>query len=146
LRVLRKLRTGVVGKNDEHSAENLAAATRKKNASGRYLLNLLAHQVAWPFPSIPYRVAEVVNRRAGSIRDARGFFYESFNSRDFCEPWKRALNSCRTIIRGRLMAYYAGCIIRSSTRRQTRIVSVEGMVFDVAVDIRKARPVRKWVG
>lgn len=72
--------------------------------------------------------------------DARGFFYESFNERDFRETLgvdvtfvqDNHSKSVRGVLRG---LHYQ---IRQSQGKLVRVVA--GEVFDVAVDIRKSSP------
>lgn len=73
--------------------------------------------------------------------DARGYFFESFNARDFREQTGIAVTfvqdnesrSCRGVVRGlhfQLPPYAQSKLVRV----------VEGCVLDVAVDIRKGSP------
>ena len=79
--------------------------------------------------------------------DARGFFYESFNGREFSEHVEVGVEfvqdnhsrSAKGVLRGLhyQVAHAQGKLVRV----------VEGEVFDVAVDIRKSSPnFGKWVG
>ncbi|MEX3526376.1 MAG: dTDP-4-dehydrorhamnose 3,5-epimerase [Burkholderia sp.] len=79
--------------------------------------------------------------------DARGFFLESFNAREFAEQVAPGVEfvqdnhsrSSRGVLRG---LHYQ---IRYAQGKLVRVV--EGEVFDVAVDIRKSSPnFGKWVG
>jgi dTDP-4-dehydrorhamnose 3,5-epimerase len=79
--------------------------------------------------------------------DARGFFYESFNRKTFCEQTGLDLDfvqdnhskSTKGVIRG---LHYQ---IERAQGKLVRVVS--GKVFDVAVDIRKSSPsFGQWVG
>lgn len=79
--------------------------------------------------------------------DARGFFYESFNAREFAEQVEAGVEfvqdnhsrSVRGVLRG---LHYQ---IEHAQGKLVRVV--EGEVFDVAVDIRKSSPnFGKWVG
>ena len=79
--------------------------------------------------------------------DARGFFYESFNGREFSEQVETGVEfvqdnhsrSARGVLRG---LHYQ---IEHAQGKLVRVV--EGEVFDVAVDIRKSSPnFGKWVG
>lgn len=79
--------------------------------------------------------------------DARGFFYESFNAREFAEQVDgNALfvqdnhsRSVKGVLRG---LHYQ---IEHAQGKLVRVV--EGEVFDVAVDLRKSSPnFGKWVG
>ncbi|MDR5757962.1 dTDP-4-dehydrorhamnose 3,5-epimerase [Caballeronia sp. LZ035] len=79
--------------------------------------------------------------------DARGFFYESFNAREFAEHVEAGVDfvqdnhsrSAKGVLRG---LHYQ---IQHAQGKLVRVV--EGEVFDVAVDIRKRSPnFGKWVG
>ncbi|SOE80809.1 dTDP-4-dehydrorhamnose 3,5-epimerase [Caballeronia arationis] len=79
--------------------------------------------------------------------DARGFFYESFNAREFAEQVEGGVEfvqdnhsrSAKGVLRG---LHYQ---IQHPQGKLVRVV--EGEVFDVAVDIRKSSPnFGKWVG
>lgn len=79
--------------------------------------------------------------------DARGFFYESFNGREFEELVEAGVEfvqdnhsrSAKGVLRG---LHYQ---IQHAQGKLVRVV--EGEVFDVAVDIRRSSPnFGKWVG
>lgn len=79
--------------------------------------------------------------------DARGFFYESFNHRAFCEAVGQDLEfvqdnhsrSTQGVLRG---LHYQ---VQQPQGKLVRVV--RGAVFDVAVDIRKSSPTfGRWVG
>ncbi|KMZ13926.1 dTDP-4-dehydrorhamnose 3,5-epimerase [Candidatus Burkholderia humilis] len=79
--------------------------------------------------------------------DVRGFFYESFNAREFAEQVEARVEfvqdnhsrSAKGVLRG---LHYQ---IQHVQGKLVRVV--EGEVFDVAVDIRKSSPnFGKWVG
>jgi dTDP-4-dehydrorhamnose 3,5-epimerase len=79
--------------------------------------------------------------------DARGFFYESFNAREFAEHVESGVEfvqdnhsrSAKGVLRG---LHYQ---IQHAQGKLVRVV--EGEVFDVAVDIRRSSPnFGKWVG
>jgi dTDP-4-dehydrorhamnose 3,5-epimerase len=79
--------------------------------------------------------------------DARGFFFESFNARDFAEVTGLSVEfvqdnhskSARGVLRG---LHYQ---IQHPQGKLVRVV--QGAVFDVAVDLRKSSPTfGKWVG
>lgn len=79
--------------------------------------------------------------------DARGFFFESFNQRDFAQATgvhatfvqDNHSRSARGVLRG---LHYQ---IQQPQGKLVRVVA--GEVFDVAVDLRRASPMfGKWVG
>lgn len=81
------------------------------------------------------------------FRDDRGFFYESYNAKDFAEATgldvrfvqDNHARSTQGVLRG--MHYQ----IKHTQRKLVRVV--QGEVFDVAVDLRRSSPTfGKWVG
>jgi dTDP-4-dehydrorhamnose 3,5-epimerase len=81
--------------------------------------------------------------------DERGFFFESYNEREFLEA--TGLNNCHFVqdnhsksVKGVLR----GLHYQLPPHPQGKLVRVvQGVVFDVAVDIRKSSPnFGKWVG
>ena len=79
--------------------------------------------------------------------DERGFFYESFNQRNFEEAIGKPVNfvqdnhslSSKNVLRG---LHYQ---IKQPQGKLVRVV--KGEVFDVAVDVRKNSPTfKRWVG
>lgn len=79
--------------------------------------------------------------------DARGFFYESFNAQEFAQALGREVNfvqdnhsrSTKNVLRG---LHYQ---IQHPQGKLVRVVA--GVVFDVAVDVRKASPTfGQWHG
>ncbi len=100
-----------------------------------------------PFTVTPTRLPEVLLIAPKVFGDARGFFYESFNKRDFHEATGLALDfvqdnhsrSSKAVLRG---LHYQ---IQQPQGKLVRVVS--GAVFDVAVDIRRASPrFGQWEG
>ena len=95
----------------------------------------------------PTAIADVLLIEPRVFGDDRGFFYESFNQRDFREASGLVLNfvqdnhskSARNVLRG---LHYQ---IQQPQGKLVRVV--QGAVFDVAVDIRKSSPTfGQWVG
>jgi len=79
--------------------------------------------------------------------DARGFFYESFNARDF----EQATGLQRTFVQDNHSKSSKGVLrglhyqVRHAQGKLVRVT--QGAVFDVAVDIRKSSPTfGKWFG
>lgn len=79
--------------------------------------------------------------------DARGYFYESFNAREFAERVAAGVEfvqdnhsrSAKGVLRG---LHYQ---IRHAQGKLVRVI--QGEVFDVAVDVRRSSPTfGKWVG
>jgi dTDP-4-dehydrorhamnose 3,5-epimerase len=100
----------------------------------------------------PLRIPEVLLLTPRVFGDARGFFFESFNAREFAEARAASsggfnLNfvqdnhsrSARHVLRG---LHYQ---IRQAQGKLVRVVA--GEAFDVAVDIRKSSPTfGQWAG
>ncbi|KAI3593271.1 dTDP-4-dehydrorhamnose 3,5-epimerase [Cupriavidus sp. U2] len=97
--------------------------------------------------AIPTSLPEVLILEPTVFGDSRGFFYESFNQRDFEQATGQRCTfvqdnhsrSARNVLRG---LHYQ---IEHSQGKLVRVVA--GEVFDVAVDMRKNSPnFGKWVG
>lgn len=100
-----------------------------------------------PYTVTPTAIPEVLVLEPKVFGDARGFFFESFNARDFAQA--TGLNpefvqdnhskSARGVLRG---LHYQ---IRHPQGKLVRVV--HGEVFDVAVDLRQSSPtLGQWVG
>jgi len=97
--------------------------------------------------AIPLAIPEVILFEPKVFGDERGFFYESFNQRQFEEAIGRSVQfvqdnhsrSVKGVLRG---LHYQ---IQQPQGKLVRVV--QGEVFDVAVDIRKTSPTfGHWVG
>jgi dTDP-4-dehydrorhamnose 3,5-epimerase len=95
----------------------------------------------------PTAIADVLLIEPRVFGDARGFFYESFNARDFAAATGLDVNfvqdnhskSARGVLRG---LHYQ---VQKPQGKLVRVVS--GEVFDVVVDIRPQSPTYgQWVG
>lgn len=95
----------------------------------------------------PTAIADVLLMEPRVFGDARGFFYESFNARDFAAATGLDVNfvqdnhskSARGVLRG---LHYQ---VQKPQGKLVRVVS--GDVFDVVVDIRPQSPTYgQWVG
>lgn len=95
----------------------------------------------------PLAIPEVILLEPTVYGDDRGFFYESFNQRQFEEFIGRKVNfvqdnhsrSAKNVLRG---LHYQ---IQQPQGKLVRVVA--GEVFDVAVDLRKSSPTfGHWVG
>lgn len=100
-----------------------------------------------PFTVIPTAIPDVLLLEPAVFADARGFFFESFNARDFREAagldvqfvQDNHSRSQRGVLRG---LHYQ---VRHPQGKLVRVV--QGRVFDVAVDLRRSSPsFGKWVG
>lgn len=97
--------------------------------------------------AIPSALPDVLIIEPKVFGDARGFFFESFNRRQFAELTGRDVDfvqdnhsrSVKNVLRG---LHYQ---IQQPQGKLVRVV--QGEVFDVAVDIRKSSPTfGQWVG
>ena len=100
-----------------------------------------------PYTVTPTDIHDVLVLTPKVFGDARGFFFESFNQRDFAEVTGLDVEfvqdnhsrSARHVLRG--MHYQ----IQNPQGKLVRVT--EGAVFDVAVDMRRSSPTfGKWTG
>ena len=100
-----------------------------------------------PFTVTPTAIPEVLVLEPRVFGDTRGFFFESFNARDFAQATGLQVDfvqdnhskSARGVLRG---LHYQ---IEHAQGKLVRVV--QGEVFDVAVDLRRSSPTfGKWVG
>ncbi len=100
-----------------------------------------------PYTATPTAIPDVLVLEPKVFGDARGFFFESFNARDFTRATglqtefvqDNHSKSARGVLRG---LHYQ---IQHPQGKLVRVV--EGEVFDVAVDLRRSSPsFGRWVG
>lgn len=100
-----------------------------------------------PFTVTPTAIPDVLVLEPKVFGDARGFFFESFNARDFVRATGIDMQfvqdnhskSAKGVLRG---LHYQ---IQHPQGKLVRVV--KGSVFDVAVDLRKSSPTfGRWVG
>ncbi len=100
-----------------------------------------------PYTVIPTAIPEVLCLEPKVFGDARGFFFESFNARDFAQVTGLNVDfvqdnhskSARGVLRG---LHYQ---IQHAQGKLVRVT--QGEVFDVAVDLRRGSPsFGYWVG
>jgi dTDP-4-dehydrorhamnose 3,5-epimerase len=100
-----------------------------------------------PFTVTSTAIPDVLLLEPKVFGDARGFFYESFNARDFARATgvdvqfvqDNHSKSAKGVLRG---LHYQ---IQHAQGKLVRVV--QGSVFDVAVDLRKSSPTfGRWVG
>jgi len=100
-----------------------------------------------PFTAIATALPEVLILEPKIFEDERGFFFESFNAREF----ERATGLKREFVQDNHSSSLKG-VLRGLhyqvNRPQGKLVRViRGEVFDVAVDLRRSSPsFGKWVG
>ncbi len=100
-----------------------------------------------PYTVTPTAITEVLILEPKVFGDARGFFFESFNARDFAQATGLEVafvqdnhsKSAKGVLRG---LHYQ---IQHPQGKLVRVV--EGEVLDVAVDLRRSSPTfGRWVG
>lgn len=100
-----------------------------------------------PYTVTPTAIPEVLILEPQVFGDARGFFFESFNQRDFADKTGVDLSfvqdnhskSAKGVLRG---LHYQ---IQHPQGKLVRVV--QGQVFDVVVDLRQSSPtLGQWVG
>jgi dTDP-4-dehydrorhamnose 3,5-epimerase len=100
-----------------------------------------------PYTVTPTAIPDVLVLEPKVFGDARGFFFESFNARDFAQATGLQVEfvqdnhskSARGVLRG---LHYQ---IQHAQGKLVRVV--QGEVFDVAVDLRRSSPTfGRWVG
>jgi dTDP-4-dehydrorhamnose 3,5-epimerase len=100
-----------------------------------------------PYTVTPTAIPDVLVLTPKVFGDARGFFFESFNARDFREVTGLQVDfvqdnhskSAKGVLRG---LHYQ---IQHAQGKLVRVT--QGTVFDVAVDLRKTSPTfGRWVG
>ena len=100
-----------------------------------------------PYTVTPTAIPDVLILEPQVFGDARGFFFESFNQRDFADKTGVDLSfvqdnhskSAQGVLRG---LHYQ---IQHPQGKLVRVV--QGQVFDVVVDLRESSPTfRQWVG
>jgi dTDP-4-dehydrorhamnose 3,5-epimerase len=99
-----------------------------------------------PYSVIQTAIPEVLILEPKIFGDSRGFFFESFNAKDFADATGLNVNfvqdnhskSAKGVLRG---LHYQ---VQQAQGKLVRVT--QGTVFDVAVDIRKSSPTfGKWV-
>jgi dTDP-4-dehydrorhamnose 3,5-epimerase len=100
-----------------------------------------------PYNVIPTAIPDIFILEPKVFGDSRGFFFESFNAKDFANATGLEVNfvqdnhskSAKGVLRG---LHYQ---VQQAQGKLVRVT--QGAVFDVAVDIRKSSPTfGKWVG
>jgi len=101
-----------------------------------------------PFTVTPTAIPDVVILEPAVLGDARGFFFESFNERDFRMATGVDLPFVQDNHAGSRRGVLRGMHFQRPPMAQGKLVRVTvGEVFDVAVDIRPSSPTfGRWVG
>ena len=97
---------------------------------------------------IPTEIPEVLILEPKVFGDERGFFYESYNERAFCEATGLDVQFVQDNHSRSSIGVLRGLHYQLPPAAQAKLVRcVVGEVFDVAVDVRKSSPTfGKWVG
>lgn len=96
----------------------------------------------------PLAIAEVILLTPRVFGDERGFFFESYNQRAFCEATGLTVEFVQDNHSRSVRGVLRGLHYQLAPRAQGKLVRViQGAVFDVAVDIRPDSPTfGRWVG
>lgn len=96
----------------------------------------------------PLAIPEVILFEPTVFTDERGFFFESFNHKEFEEALGYSVNFVQDNHSKSTKGVLRGLHYQLPPKAQGKLVRVtQGEVFDVAVDIRKNSPTfGKWVG
>ncbi|MGJ7558559.1 dTDP-4-dehydrorhamnose 3,5-epimerase [Variovorax sp. RB3P1] len=95
----------------------------------------------------PTAIPEVLVIEPKVFGDARGFFYESFNSTAFDEAVGRHVEFVQDNHSRSVKGVLRGLHYQVQQPQGKLVRAVRGSVFDVAVDIRRSSPTfAKWVG
>jgi len=96
----------------------------------------------------PLAIPEVILFEPTVFTDERGFFFESFNHKEFEEVLGYSVNFVQDNHSKSTKGVLRGLHYQLPPKAQGKLVRVtQGEVFDVAVDIRKNSPTfGKWVG
>jgi dTDP-4-dehydrorhamnose 3,5-epimerase len=92
-------------------------------------------------------IPEVIILEPKIYGDSRGFFYESFNAKDFTEATNLNISFVQDNHSRSLKGVLRGLHYQIQKPQGKLVRVIKGSVFDVAVDIRKSSPTYgKWVG
>lgn len=96
---------------------------------------------------IPTAIPDVVLIEPKVFGDERGFFFESFNQRQFCQAIRREVNFVQDNHSRSVCGVLRGLHYQIKQPQGKLVRVVAGTVYDVAIDLRKASPTfGKWVG
>lgn len=96
---------------------------------------------------IPTAIAEVVILEPKVFGDSRGFFFESFNRRQFADAIGRDVDFVQDNHSRSVQGVLRGIHYQIQQPQGKLVRVVQGEVFDIAVDLRKSSPTfGKWVG
>jgi dTDP-4-dehydrorhamnose 3,5-epimerase len=100
-----------------------------------------------PYTVTPTAIPEVLVLEPKVLGDSRGFFYESFNAKDFVNATGLDVSFVQDNHSRSEQGVLRGLHYQLQQAQGKLIRVVRGSVFDVAVDIRKSSPTfGQWVG
>jgi len=100
-----------------------------------------------PFTVIPTAIPDVLVLEPKVFGDARGFFFESFNARDFAQATGVDVQFVQDNHSKSVKGVLRGMHYQIQHPQGKLVRAVQGSVFDVAVDLRKSSPTfGRWVG
>ena len=100
-----------------------------------------------PYTVIQTAIPEVLILEPKVFGDSRGFFFESFNAKDFVDATGLNVNFVQDNHSKRAKGVLRGLHYQLQQAQGKLVRVTQGSVFDVAVDIRKSSPTfGKWVG
>ncbi|MBY4898111.1 dTDP-4-dehydrorhamnose 3,5-epimerase [Cupriavidus sp. AU9028] len=95
----------------------------------------------------PTRLPEVLVLEPAVHEDARGFFFESFNARDFAEAIGRDVTFVQDNHSRSMPNVLRGLHYQLRHPQGKLVRAIAGEIFDVAVDLRRASPrFGQWAG
>lgn len=95
----------------------------------------------------PLEIEDVLLLEPPVFNDERGFFFESFNQREFNQLIGHAVNFVQDNHSGSKKNVLRGLHYQIKQPQAKLVRVIKGEVFDVAVDLRKTSPTfGKWVG
>ena len=100
-----------------------------------------------PITVTPTAIPEVLRIEPTVFGDARGFFFESFNARDFRDATGLDVTFVQDNHSGSSRGVLRGLHYQIQQPQGKLVRVVQGEVFDVAVDLRRSSPTfGRWVG
>lgn len=100
-----------------------------------------------PYTVTPTAISEVLVLEPKVFGDARGFFFESFNARDFAQATGLNLEFVQDNHSKSACGVLRGLHYQIQHPQGKLVRVVQGEVFDVAVDLRQSSPTfGQWVG
>jgi len=100
-----------------------------------------------PYTVIPTAIPDVLILEPKVFGDARGFFFESFNERNFVESTGVQATFVQDNHSKSVKGVLRGLHYQIQHAQGKLVRAVQGRVFDVAVDLRRSSPTfGRWVG